>query len=107
MLNTFDAENFSTEDGKPAGGYVSGVGLDINWQNGPLGRGEDREAPNGAFVETVLEAVKQRIEYYQTLQFNCAENQWAIHHINEALLHLRARTARREQQGTEGTWEGN
>jgi hypothetical protein len=104
----FTAENFNDAEGRPAGGFVGGVGLRIDWQNGPLGRtgSNERVAPNGAFVETVLEAVKQRIDYYQTA-FPCRENALAITKIEEALHWLNARTTRRVNQGVEGTHEGS
>lgn len=100
----FVALNDDDEDGKPAGGYVAGVGLHIHWQDGPLGAmgDPDRKEPNGAFVETVLAAVLQRIEYYQT-RFPCEENQAAIEAIQVALYALNSRTNRRIAQGTEGT----
>lgn len=101
------AENRLDDQGRPAGGYVQGVGLLIDWQNGPLGRDGDRIEPNGTFVETVLRAALQRIDHYQTLQFRCRENALAITKIEEALLWLGSRTARRESAGTEGTHEGN
>jgi hypothetical protein len=94
-------------EGRPAGGSVRGVGLSIDWQNGPLGRDEERIAPNGAFVETVIEAALQRIEHYQTLQFKCRENALAITKLEEALHWLNARTQRREAQGVEGTHKGS
>lgn len=103
----FEAKNILDDEGRPAGGFVHGVGLTIDWQNGPLGRDGDRLAPNGAFVETVLRAALQRIEHYQTLQFACDENAQAIHHLVEALTALESRTARRERAGVEGTHEGN
>lgn len=53
MLGTFWHENRVDADGNPAGGSLSGKGLSIEWQDGPLGRGADRKEPNGAFVETV------------------------------------------------------
>lgn len=103
----FEAENHNDENGNPAGGYASGVGLDIIWQNGPLGRvgSDERVEPNGAFVETVLAAVQQRIEYYQT-KFPCRENALAITKIEEAIHWLNARTARRVAENVEGTHEG-
>lgn len=107
MIDRFVAENISTDDGKPAGGYVRGTGLEIEWQNGPLGRGDDRLAPSGAFVETVIAAAKQRIEYYQASQFACRENALAITKLDEALHWLNSRTSRRESSGTEGTHEGS
>jgi hypothetical protein len=93
-------------DGNPAGGEVQAVGLTIHWQNGPLGRGEDRLEPNGAFVETVIAAALQRIEFYNEGQFRCRENSLAITKLEEALHWLNARTQRREQAGVEGTHEG-
>ena len=92
-----------TENGMPAGGYVTGVGLVIKWQNGPLGRGENRKEPNGAFVETVIRAALQRIEYYQASQFACRENALAITKLEEALMWLNKRTANREARNVEGT----
>lgn len=108
MIQPFTSDNFDDDEGRPAGGYVEGVGLDIFWQNGPLGRvgSLERLEPNGAFVETVLAAVQQRLEYYQK-KFPCRENALAITKIEEALHWLNARTARRVSSGTEGTHEGN
>lgn len=101
---SFVALNFDDDHGRPAGGEVRGTGLTIDWQNGPLGHRDDpnRLEPNGAFVETVLQAVLQRIEYYQT-RFPCVENAIAIAHLVEALIVLDQRTTRRIAQGTEGT----
>ena len=106
MLIIPQCKNFDDEKGHPAGGNVSGNMLDIVWQNGPLGRGEKREEPNGAFVESVIYAAKQRIEYYQT-KFACRENALAITKLDEALHWLNARTSRREEAGTEGTHEAD
>jgi len=107
MLAVFEAKNNSDENGNPAGGHVTGKGLVVHWQNGPLGRGAERQEPNGAFVETVIVAAKQRLEYYQETKFNCIENQQAIGHLNNALAVLNARTERREEQAVEGTHKGN
>lgn len=95
--------NQNDERGLPAGGSVIGVGLKINWQSGPLGRGETRKEPNGAFVETVISAAKQRIEYYQSSGFECRENAIAITKLEEALLWLDKRTRDREDRQVEGT----
>jgi hypothetical protein len=94
------------ENGNPTGGKASGVGMEIRWQKGPLGRGTDRQTPNGAFVETVLSAVLQRIEFYQSAnggKFKCRENALAITKIEEALLWLDKRTRDREAREVEGT----
>lgn len=94
------------KNGNPAGGLVLGTGLKIDWQNGPLGRDADRQQPNGAFVETALSAVLQRIEFYQSAadgKFKCRENAIAITKIEEALLWLDKRTRDRETRQVEGT----
>ncbi len=102
MKQGFRAENHNDADGNPAGGTVLGKGLGITWQNGPLGRGEDRIEPNGAFVEDVIDAVIQRIQYYQQ-SFPCRENAVAITKLEEAGMWLNKRTADREARGVEGT----
>lgn len=101
-----DIKNKQDSNGNPTGGFVLGTGLQINWQEGPLGRGTDRLEPNGAFVETVLSAALQRIEHYQTAnngKFKCRENAIAITKIEEALLWLDKRTRDREARQVEGT----
>ena len=103
MLGKFTAENLSDPNGNPAGGSVSGTGLSINWQNGPLGRDAERIEPNGAFVETVIAAALQRIEYYQSTKFKCRENALAITKLEEALHWLNHRTQARETRQVEGT----
>ena len=103
MLGKFVATNNDDANGNPAGGTVAGAGLTINWQDGPLGRGEDRIEPNGAFVETVIAAAKQRIEYYNATKFKCRENSMAITKLDEALMWLNKRTADRESRQVEGT----
>jgi len=84
-----------------------GTGFSISWQNGPLGRGDERREPNGAFVETIIAAAKDRIGNYQNSQFNCKENAEAVFHLGEALRWLNERTLRRETKGVEGTHAGN
>lgn len=107
MLTLPECKNNLDSDGNPAGGSVNGVGLSINWQNGPIGRGDERIQPNGAFVESVIYAALQRIEHYQAGKFKCRENAIAITKLEEALHWLNARTCRREMQKTEGTYSGS
>jgi hypothetical protein len=102
-VQKFAAGNYEDDNGKPAGGYVSGVVLKIDWQNGPLGAGAAREEPNGAFVETVIAAAIQRIQHYQEGEFRCRENALAITKLEEANLWLGKRTSDREARGVEGT----
>lgn len=99
-------QNFVDDAGLPAGGLHVSPGCTIVWQNGPLGRGDDRQAPNGAFVENVIQATIDRIGWYQTVcdgRFVCDENSVALFHLRRALEELESRTARREDAGTEGT----
>jgi len=103
MEQHIDATNDNDADGNPAGGLVQATGLQIYWQDGPLGRGDERREPNGAFVETVIAAAKQRIEYYQTTKFVCDDNAEAIDLLSRALEVLHRRTADREARDVEGT----
>lgn len=105
MQQPFEAVNGVDNNGNPDGGFVTGMGLDIQWQKGPLGRGDERIEPNGVFVETVIAAVKQRIEFYNEGKFRCRENSLAITHLDEALHWLQHRTADREAREVEGTHE--
>jgi hypothetical protein len=123
MRQPIEANHFQDIEENPAGGRTTGTGIQITWQNGPLGRhgddctpetkpGEmdsrchppcDRRAPNGAFVEGVIAAAKDRLEFYQRGKFACDENAAAIEHLDAALEALSSRTASREKAGVEGT----
>lgn len=98
-------EHRSDDAGNPAGGETKGHGIDIVWQNGPLGRGENRTKPNGAFVEGVIQAAIGRLQFYQKSGFSCRENAIALTHLETALLWLEKRTADREAREVEGTHE--
>lgn len=106
MRQNVQTVNVVDSDGYPAGGTVRGTGLHIDWQNGPLGTGEERLLPNGAFVEDVLQACLERIRFYQDAadgKFRCRENALAITHIEDALFRLDDRTRQRQARGVEGT----
>lgn len=98
-----EVKNCLDANDNPTGGFVKGVGIDINWQDGPLGRDEDRKAPNGAFVEDVIVAAIQRIQFFNDGKYRCRENSLAITHLEEALHWLEARTKEREKRAVEGT----
>lgn len=95
-------QNDSDDNGNPTGGTVVGKGLLIMWQDGPLGRGAERAEPNGAFVETVINACMMRLGFYQK-KFPCRENAKALSCLETALFHLNERTKNREARGVEGT----
>lgn len=124
MNQKLKIRNTVDEQGLPCGGTVQGVGMFIDWQDGPMDAARDdnnpsvafgpvdaalREKPghNGAFVEGVITAAKSRLEFYQSSRFACDENAAAILALQHALEHLEARTLRRIQQGTEGTHKGS
>ena len=112
----FKSSHWRDANGNPSGGCTTGVGFTISWQNGPLGRhgpqclpgnpcgdGCTRIAPNGAFVEDVLDAVADRIKCYQESRFACDSNAVALGHIQLALVALDSRTKQREMRAVEGT----
>lgn len=103
MKQKIDIINFTDNDGNPAGGTVSGTGISIVWQNGPLGRGLERVDPNGAFIEGVIQAAVERLNFYQESKFKCRENAIALTHLETALLWLNKRTQDREERDVEGT----
>ena len=111
----FKAENWKDRDGLPAGGVVSGTGFTISWQNGPLepskeerAEGLVRRAPNGAFVEDVIDAAQARLKYYQyEAGFPCEETESAIDYLERAMDVLDGRTVRRTVAKTEGTHDGS
>ena len=108
MLQEFTSEHRVDENGNPAGGTTDGVGLRVDWQDGPLGRGDEREEPNGAFVETLIAAAIDRLDHYETVKegrFSCWYNKMAMGCLKLALLYLNQRTLSREVRGVEGTHE--
>jgi hypothetical protein len=95
------------ENGHPTGGEVVGAGLTVHWQNGP--RTPDAEgnlAPsNGAFVEDVIYAALQRLEFFQKSEFATIENEKAISQLENALVLLDQRRQDRKARGVEGKHE--
>jgi hypothetical protein len=90
------------DNGNPAGGSTTGTGIDIQWQDGPLGPPENRLPANGAFIEGVIQAAIERLEFFQHSKFSCRENAIALTHLETALLWLQKRTMDREMRGVEG-----
>ena len=104
--NPLNIENQVDGQGNPTGGSVHSIGLHIDWQNGPLGRDWKTATPNGTFVDDVIEAARQRIEFYQKAasgKFACRENAITITKLDEALLWLQSRRDSREKRGVQGT----
>jgi hypothetical protein len=86
----------------PALHHFSGLGLELHFQDGPIGE----LGPNGTTNEEVLQVVIDRLNSLQAMEgrkFACRENALAITHTEEALHWLQSRTAKRVARGVEGT----
>jgi hypothetical protein len=105
MRSKFTSNHFTDSDSNPTGGTTYGTGFAIGWQQGPLGRGAERQEPNGAFVEDIIAAAMDRIEFYQASKFACEDNARAREHLEAALGFLARRTKSREARDVEGTHE--
>ena len=92
--------NEITDGGNPTGGQTVLTNSLINWQDGLLVDG----LKNGAFVEDVIIAAIQRLEYFQDSKFECQENADAIASLQGALTALESRTKTRVDQGVENTY---
>ena len=103
MRQGIDTAHKTDEKGMPTGGRSVTNGAVVNWQDGPLGRGDDRIEPNGAFVEDIIDIARDRIQFYQDSPFKCRENAIAITKLEEAMQWLNWRTADREARQVEGT----
>ena len=90
----------SDDDGNPMGGFTEGPGFHIDWQNGVV---TSAEAINGANVVDILEAVRQRMEFFNEGKFRCRQNSLAITHIEEAMHWCQARITDRKNRGVLST----
>lgn len=116
------ASNVVDPNGNPAGGMVR-LSLDVDgdskdefpalyirWQDGPRAPltsdqvvGDDGLLlPNGAFVEDVLWAALQRLEFFNDGRYRDRSNSIAITKIEEALQALKDRQLQRSYRGVEG-----
>ncbi len=102
MRQKIKSEFESDAEGNPNGGETNATGITIHWQRGPLGQGPNRKDPNGAFVEGVILAAIDRLNFYQASKFKCRENSLAITKLEEALHWLDHRTADRMARSVEG-----
>ena len=99
-------QHWRDEEGNPTSGVSSGRGFAISWQNGPLGRDDERQEPNGAFVEDVIAAViGPTSSTTSNGPFACDENKAGsdVSQICRYRQSLDARTKNREARGVEGT----
>ena len=113
------AKNVLDDNNNPTGGEVKieitkevngGVGqhncLQIHWQDGPRANEDGSLAgPNGAFVEDVIYAALQRLEFFQASQFKSEYNERAITGLKQALEALYQRSNERDARGVLGKHE--
>lgn len=121
---TLEATNDLDEDENPTGGDVklaisenppryNGLhALIVHWQDGPRGTGKTTAdgspillPPNGAFVEDVLWAALQRLEFFNESKYRDRANSIAITHIEQALQALKDRQLERSHRNVEGKHE--
>lgn len=85
--------------------------LIIEWQDGPRGTTDNADgsttlaAPNGAFIEDVLWAALQRLEFFNQSKYRDRANSLAITHIESALQALKDRQLERSYRNVEGKHE--
>ena len=83
------------EEGYVTGGNAQGIGIRIDWQDGPL----DPNGQNGAFIEGVIEAVVLRLQSFQETDLRCRENAIMITKLQEAMHWAEHRREDRKLRG--------
>lgn len=106
VQENIQAINENDVDNNPTGGSVIGTGLEINWQDGPRAREDGSLKPaNGAFIEDVLWAALQRLEFFNDGKYRSRANSLAITGVEQALQALKDRQLERSYRGVEGKHE--
>lgn len=105
-MQALNVINWVDQDtGYPKGGRVLGVGISIDWQDGPV---DDSGGVNGAQVDEIIEAAVLRLQWLQEAadgRFACQENEATIVALRAAQRWQERRTERRKVAGVEGTNE--
>jgi hypothetical protein len=102
--NELRCRNYTDANGNPSGGYVTGVGITITWQDGLRGEvGGMLNMANGAFVEDALQAAAQRLWFFQQSKFAHDDNAQAIEYIQKAIDVLGERAKERQARNVLGT----
>ena len=96
--------NWTNLEGNTAGGFTTGSGFAVAWQNGPLNR-KTGEQPTGAFVEDLLMAAYARLDFYQDHPLSNVHNARAQEGIGIALDALAERRRDRNARGVSGTYQ--
>ena len=110
------AHNYVDVDNNPTGGRVMLLNepayseddelIKIQWQDGPRKREDGSLKPaNGAFVEDVIWAALQRLEFFNEGKYRDRANSIAITHLEQALQALKDRQLERSFRGVEGEYK--
>jgi hypothetical protein len=109
MQQTATYNNVIDEEGNPAGGTVFGPHLIISWQNGVMPtKADGTPVPNGVFMETLIQSVIQRLEFFQNEmegKFSSPEGASAIASLNDAITELELRATNRAARNVDNTHE--
>lgn len=107
-----EAVNELDANENPTGGFVDLYDrenrsvLKVMWQDGPRGQADGTlAAPNGAFVEDVIWAALQRLEFFNESKYRDRANSIAITHLEQALQALKDRQLERSARNVEGKHE--
>ena len=102
--NEITARNHVDANGNPAGGYAHGKGLCVSFQDGPRGKNADGNLlpANGAFVEDLLVAARQRLAFFQDSTFAHDANAECIRHLDYCIEALNNRAIERARRGVLG-----
>lgn len=102
--NEVIARNYVDAAGNPSGGYAHGPGMCVSFQDGPRGRdaGGELLPANGAFVEDLLVAARQRLAFFQESKFAHDSNDECIRHLDYCIDALHARAKERASRGVLG-----
>lgn len=87
------------DNGWGTGGTTHGIGFCIDWQNGL------QPPRNGAFVEDIIQAAIDRLEFFQSTKSANLYNAEALFYLKKALSALEARVADRIERGVYNSYE--
>lgn len=73
----------------------------IQFQKGPR---NEKDSVHGVIDTDLLEIVKDRLQGFQSSEFATRENEFALHHIEEALMWMNRRVEDRAERNVLGTY---
>lgn len=98
-LRNLNTDKQEALDGSPSIVNDEAGFIHVKFQCGPI----KEHGVNGTSIENVLDLLAIRLKGFQKGPFACETNARAISHIEAAMASLEERTAKRTEQGVEGT----